>query len=182
MPNCTRVFVGQISLNPSHSSRMISPTPFIFLSEWGTVFKFKRVTCLKSHQWKVAGSRFKPRSLWLQSQCSNTTPHCPGVFSVEKQKLQLHFNLLNHIPLHFKRFCVNDCSKSLSGKEGYWRSSTKSVAQTSSSCAGANGHVTCMPGQGCMCVCLRLGIFKRHEEPRRQEDGRESLVFNSAKC
>lgn len=128
------------------------------------------------HSDKWQGRSSKHRSTGLQSQCllHDPTPHW-GLGCVEA-KTKTHFNLLNRIPLHFKRLCVNDCPENLPTRKGNRHSAAKPVAQMSSS-AQEPEEQNRVPGK-VMCVSVSDSEFFR--EVRSRGEGKEKLILDSA--
>lgn len=143
MPNCTRIFESKISLNSYNQlyDYLTHPPLFFFLHEGG----IRTITCLKSHRWKVSGSRCKPRSLWLQNRCY---PTLPWGSLVRRSK---NYNcILTYWTASLRILRGSGSMTALTifqAREENWHSSIKPAAQMSSSCAGAVGQVSRAPGK-----------------------------------
>lgn len=91
--------------------------------------------------------------------------------------MEWHFSVLNHIPLHFKRFCVKDCPANVQVRKGNWHSSANSVAQMSSSYTEPKEQVKRVPGE---VLCVSVSGSKFFKEMRSRGDRKENLILNSA--
>lgn len=89
----------------------------------------------------------------------------------------MHFNLLNHIPLHFKRFCVNDCPEIFTGKEGKLALIYQVCSTDVKQLCRSRGQVNRVLGK-VLCASVSGLTFLR--EMKSQGDGRENLILNSA--
>jgi len=81
--------------------------------------------------------------------------------------MERHFSVLNHIPLHFKRFCVKDCPANVQARKGNRHSSAKSVAQMSSSYTEPEEQVNRVPGEA---VCVSVSDSKFFKEMRSRAE------------